>query len=106
VDYFNVTKRVGLDPPSKMATYKLLMAGAGICVAGIAGTVVAVLLAIRSIHGWSDLPAVLKYVVVGLPSVFAACIGFALLIVGIMFGGTMMEFRRAVVEETDTTPRQ
>jgi hypothetical protein len=80
-DYYNVTRKIGSEPLSEAATYKFLGAGAAVCILGIAGTVV--LLAIRSIHRWGDLLFALKYLVVGIPSVTVACVGFAMLIMGI-----------------------
>jgi hypothetical protein len=99
-EYYNVTKKIGLEPLSAAGTHKLLMAGAGVFIVGIAGTVVTVLLAIRGVHRWGDLPSLWKFAVTGVPAVLVACIGVGMLGVGSLFRGAMGEFRRAIEKET------
>jgi ABC-type Fe3+ transport system permease subunit len=105
-EYYNVTKRIGVKPPSNRSMYNFLSVGAATCIAGIVGIVVTALLAIRHIHGWKDLVVLLEYLAIGVPSVIVACIGFVLLFVGTMSRGVMTEFQRAVAEETEATSPQ
>ena len=105
-EYYNVTKKIGFEPPSNRALNNFLSVGAAICIAGIAGIVVSALLAIRHIHGRNDLTVLLGYLVIVVPSAIAACIGFFLLVIGKMSGDVMTELRRAIAEETEaTSPR-
>jgi hypothetical protein len=102
-EYYNVTKKIGFEPPSNKAMYNFVSVGGVICMAGIVGIVVSALLAIRHIHGRNDLTLLVGYLLIGVPSVIAAGIGFVLLVIGKMVGGVMTEFRRAIAEETETT---
>jgi hypothetical protein len=100
-DCYNVTRKIGFEPPPEKDFYKFVAVGAAVCVLGIAGILVTILLAIRNIHGVGDSPSILKFLVVGVPSVAAAGIGFAILILGIASFGMNFEFRRTIAKETE-----
>ena len=99
-EYYNVTRKAGFELPSSTAMVNFVSVGAVTTIAGLAGIAVTALLAFRHVHGRNDLPALLEFVVVGVPSLFAAGIGFGLLVVGGVVQAVMKEFRRAIAEET------
>jgi len=105
-EYYNVTRRIGMESPSSEAMNRLLMVAAGMCALGIAGIVVTVLLAIRGIHSWRELPALLGYLLLGLPAGIMICVGLALLFLGGVSFSPMRQFHRAVAKETEAMAPQ
>ena len=95
--YYNLSQDTGCDAAAEIATFrKYLVAGVAVFLAGIIGATITTVLAVRRVHGWSNLFVLLKLLVFGVPSVIAAYLGLFLFIWSIRFSSLMIEFRRAV----------
>jgi hypothetical protein len=92
-----------MEPPSQIGVYKFSIAAAVTTLVGFAGLTVTVVLAVRSLHAARDVRVLWKYLVIALPAAAVACIGVVLLLMAIVAGGSLLQFRQAIAAQTQHT---